>query len=194
MTAWRVMGLKKKHFTVIILSSMVIVVVLFSTIVGYTLYMQWKKDTFSVNYRNSIDKITAKIFHEDVVLTGVTVRKEHMGHFKGKPVIMGSIRNNSTKAVVSVLVEVSFAREDGTVLYRGWFYPLSDKKALTSSIIGSPESSVVLSPGKSLEFKYLLKSCPKDVAENIAYKSSFAKKDSGQKMNMDCTIAGIRVL
>ena len=49
-------------------------------------------------------------------------------------------------------------------------------------------------PGEDVSFKYLLKSCPKVVADNIEAKGSFAKNEGGKKISMDCAIAGIKVL
>lgn len=189
------MGLKKKHFTVIFLSSLVIGVVIFTTIVGYTLYMHWKKDVSSIKYRDSIEKLNATIFEDDITLSDLAVKEATTGPFPGKPVIAGTISNNSSKTVKSLLVEVSFSDDKGSVLYRGWFYPVGTEKILASGILDpSKGSDVLLAPGDKISFKYLLKSCPNNVARNIEYLSSFAKTGHSEDIHMECSIAGIKVL
>jgi hypothetical protein len=123
------MFIKKKHGAVVFFSSIIIAVVFITTLVGYSLYIQWLKDKGIFKYRNSIYKLTAEIFKKDLDVYDVNAKIADDGLFQNMPVLRGSLKNNSEKIVSSVLMEVSFIRFDGTVVYKDWFYPLGQQRS-----------------------------------------------------------------
>ena len=100
--------IRSKHFLVIAFSSLIIGVVLASTVIGYSLYIEWKNTTFISRYKSSIAKLTAEMFKEDIAISNVNVRIAREGPFSGLPFIEGSLKNNSPKAITSILMEISF--------------------------------------------------------------------------------------
>jgi len=112
------MGLKSKNIMVIIFSSVIIAIVFLSTLVGYSLYVEWKNDSRAVQYNNSMYILTAEIFKSDIAVSNVTVRMGEHGPFRGQPIIEGDIKNNSPKPVNLLTMEVFFEKADGSVVYK----------------------------------------------------------------------------
>lgn len=185
------MFLKSKNANVIMYSSVVIAIVMISTLFGYSLYIQWKEDSFALRYRNSIYKLTAAMFRSDIQLSNVTVRPWGDGPYGDVPVFEGSIKNNSQKALTSITVEVSFRRPDGTVLYKTWVHPLGEKESGARAVL--PEDGharSVLSPGESMSFAQMLKNCPKEVLSTLPSRPKSGKGD----IAFEYTIVGASVL
>jgi hypothetical protein len=189
------MSIKKKHILVIIFSSLIISVVFLSTLAGYMLYIQWKKDVFAVNYRNSIYKLTAELFSKDVVLSNVNVKISDQEPFVGKPVFMGNIKNNSNKSVTSILLEVYIQEPNGNVVYRGWYYPLGERPYGNPSVFfGSHPTRNVLLPGEGISFKHPLLNCPKQLVAEISGKDKFAKRETRGGLTLTYSVEGMSVL
>ena len=189
------MRIKRKHAQVIIYSSVIIAIVFISTLAGYSIYVQWKKDTFASKYRNSIYKLTSELFKNDIVLSNIDVKMDENNVSAKVPLIEGRIKNNTGKTVTSVLVEVAFLEPDGRVLYRGWFHPLGERRF--GSPIFSPSAQKtrnVLLPGEGITFRYLLRNCPREVVREISKKSEFAKNRTDNTINIFCSIEGLKVL
>lgn len=189
------MRIKRKHAQVIIYSSLIITVVFISTLIGYSIYMQWKKDAFASKYRNSIYKLTAELFKNDIVLSNIGVKMDPDGASSKVPLIEGRLKNNSNKTVTSILVEVAFLTPNGRVLYKGWFHPLGERR------FGSPvfpaddqKARNVMLPGEGITFRYLLRNCPHEVVEEIYEKSEFAKKKTDDGITLVCSVEGLKVL
>ncbi|NQT32946.1 MAG: hypothetical protein HQ594_04665 [Candidatus Omnitrophica bacterium] len=189
------MFLKRKHILVIVLSSLIIAVVFVSTLVGYSLYVQWKKDSFAVKYRNSVYRLTADLFRKDIVLSNMKVAFAGDEAFSGTPLVEGSLKNNSSKTVTSVLVEVSLRKADGTVIYKDWFYPLGKKPFAGSSLFpGIKQLGNVLLPGEGISFRYQLRNCSREVIDQLLAKTNFAKKPSAGDIELVYTISGASVI
>lgn len=186
--------LKKKHIQVIILSSAIIAVVLVCTIVGYSLYMQWKNDSNALNYRNSLYKLTADIFRKEVPLTNVDVSIGDNDLFGGIPVFEGAIKNETSKTITSVLIELRFINENGFVVYKDNFYPLGQEGNIYPQRIGKAGTYGIILPGETLRFRHLLRNCPHEVVELISTKRSFAKHGQDGEMKFDYSVAGLSVL
>jgi hypothetical protein len=189
------MRIKRKHAQVIIYSSLIIAIVFVSTLVGYSIYMQWKKDAFASKYRNSIYKLTAELFKNDIILSNIDVKMDENSTHSQVPLIEGRIRNNTNKTITSVLVEVAFLAPDGRALYRGWFHPLGERRFGSSVFSPSGQKTRnVLSPGEGITFRYLLRNCPREVVREISKKSEFAKNNEDDTINLFCSIEGLKVL
>ncbi|MFC1548519.1 hypothetical protein ACFL5E_01015 [Candidatus Omnitrophota bacterium] len=185
------MFIKKKHILVIVFSSLIISVVLLSTLVGHSLYMQWKKDVFASRYKNSIYKLTAELFKNDVTLSNVHVKTEGED---GKILFEGNLNNNSNKTITSVMIEVYFQEPNGTVLYKDWFYPLGDKRSRAQSFLfGAQQTRSVLLSGEGVSFRHHLMNCPRKVSEELLKKTQFAKSDSKDRMTVHYSIVGLNL-
>ena len=189
------MSIKKKHILVVVFSSIIIASVFISTLVGYTVYLQWKKDSFALEYRNSIYKLTAELFKNDIVLSNVYVKLGEGSGVLGMPLLEGSLKNGSDKTITSVMIEVSFVREDGTVVYNDWFQPLG-KGRFSSGVLfsGMRGTKNVLLPGEGLSFRHILRNCPRKVFEAVSSKAEFAKENSADRINIVYTVTGLSVL
>ncbi len=189
------MLIKKKHASVIIFSSIIITVVFLSTLVGYNLYIQWKKDSFALKYRNSIYKLNAEIFKKDIVISNVNIKIGGSELFAEMPLLEGSLKNNSTKTITSVRIEVSFLKGDGSVIYKDWFHPLGEQQFIHPILFsGIEHTRNVLLPGEGISFRHLLRNCPKEVFSQLSTKANFAKSNSEDEMKLDYSIAGLSVL
>ncbi|MGB2600748.1 MAG: hypothetical protein WBD00_06840 [Candidatus Omnitrophota bacterium] len=189
------MFVKKKHILVILFSSLIISVVFLSTLAGYMLYIQWKKDSFALNYRDSIYKLTAELFNKDVVLSNVSFKIGDQEPFLGKPLFSGSIKNNSNKSITSILLEVYIQEPNGNVVYRGWYYPLGEQPYGNPSVFfGAHPTRNVLLPGEGISFRHPLLNCSKQLVAEVSGKSKFAKRDSHSGLTLSYSIAGMSVL
>lgn len=185
--------MKKKHLPVIIFSSSIVAIVFFSTLAGYHVYMQYKKDVTSSNYRNSIYELTADIFRPLIVFNSVAVKKE--GSIHPFPVLEGNVRNNSNKTVLSLLLEITFVDTYGRVLYKEWFHPVGDKYFDGAVFFPSQaKRGDVLMPGDSLSFMHEMRNCPVDVIERLATRRGFARPDPSKDVKLVYTIKGLKVL
>ncbi len=186
---------KKKHVLVIVFSSLIISVVFLSTLVGYSIYLQWKEDSFALRYRDAIYRLTAQIFRNNIAVGNVTVKIGEDRPFKGMPMMEGSLKNNSSKTVTSILIEVSFSRPDGTVVYKDSFYPLGAYKYTHPALLtGMENTRNVLLPGEGISFRHLMRNCPREVVSQLSTRSKFAKSGSEDKLRFEYSINGMRVL
>lgn len=189
------MFIAKKNIVVAVFSSVVIAVVFISTLVGYSLYIQWKKDSFALRYQNSIYELTAELFKKDVILSNVVAKVGDDGFFSDAPFLEGSLKNSTKKTITSVLIEVSFVKPDGEVVYHDWFHPLGEER-INGSIFTSDKKrtrSVIL-PDEDLTFRHALRNCPKEVIEKLSTKAKLAKAGSKDELSMVYSIKGLSVL
>lgn len=185
--------MKKKHFPVIIFSSVIVTVVFLSTLAGYIGYTQYKKDVITSNYRNSIYELTADIFRGDISVYNVVLKKS-----EGKPpfpVFEGVIKNNSVKTFSSILLEISFVDPEGRVLYKEWFHPIGEKHF--DSPFFFPASSRVgdnLPPGETVSFAHGMRNCPPEILDRVSMKRGFARADASKDVDFVHSIEGMKVL
>jgi len=189
------MFIKKKNLLVAAFSSVIIALVFVSTLIGYNLYLQWEKDAHDLKYRNSIYRLTADMFRNDVVLSDVDVKVEGGGSFQPLPFLEGSIKNNANKPITSLLLEISFATPDNRVLYNNWIYPLGERDlGNPASFGGGKHVRSILLPGEGITFRHILRNCPPEVVEKLSAKSKFARSGQKDRLKMSCSIAGMSVL
>jgi hypothetical protein len=189
------MVLKSKNILVILFSSVIIAIVLLSTLLGYSLYVEWKNDSRSVKYNNSMYILTAEMFKSDIVISNVVVRMGEHGPFRGQPIIEGDIKNNSPKPVNLLTVEVFFENPDGSVVYKDRLLPLGGSRFAHSTLFSGVEpGQEILLPGNSKVFRHIFRNCPPEVVQEIASKASFAKNESDDKMKIRYSITEMSVL
>ncbi|MFH1847483.1 MAG: hypothetical protein ABH869_08040 [Candidatus Omnitrophota bacterium] len=193
------MFIKKKNLVVIIFSSAVIAVVFLSTLIGYSLYLQWKKDAFALNYRNSIYRLTAELFRNNVNLSNINVDLRDNGLFSAMPILEGNIKNDTGKIITSILLEISFSEQDGSIIYRDWVYPMGGEHAEkywaeTPLFSARKQARTVLSPGEGITVRHLLRKCPPEVVALLSAKTNFAKSGTSHKIKFNYTIEGLSVL
>jgi hypothetical protein len=185
--------LKKKHLPVIIFSSAIVIVVFFSTLLGYSAYIQYKKDAITSNYRNSIYELTADIFRNDIVFHDVALKTQ--SEKSDFPVFEGSIVNRSNKTFASVLIEVSFVDPDGSVLYKSWFHPGGQKYFDGPVFFPTPDKAeVILAPGATVYFVHSMRNCAPEIVERVSMKKGFAKADPSKNVEFLYSIEGLKVL
>ncbi len=189
------MFIKKKHILVIIFSSVIIAVVLISTLIGYALYIRWKEDSFALKYRNSIYKLTAELFRNEIALSNVRIVMEGEGPHSGRVFLEGDIKNNTNKTVTSLLVEAYFDEPDGTVVYKDWFHPLGEAGQGGPSIFfGAHTAKDVLHPGEGMSFRHRFLNCPRKLREELFRKTKFARRGEKDGVTMRYSMEGLSVL
>jgi len=188
------MRIKTKQIILVIFSSAIIALIMISTIVGYSIYLQWKEDVHTVRYRDLIYKLTAEIFRKDIEISGVKTEFVQDDLLPGTPILEGKIKNNSPKAITSLTVELVISRPDGYVLYKNWYYPL-EEAALSESpfFSGRIRGEGTLAQGDTVTFRLPLKNCPAEVLSELSNKDIFAKKTPSPKIKIGLHIAGASV-
>jgi len=186
------MFVKPKNVTVIVLSSIIVASVFVSTLAGYSFYTQWKKDSFTAMYKSSVYRLTGEMFKNEVVISNINVYVDPEKAKYSAPIIEGTIKNNTTKTISSIAIELSFSNNRGVVIYNDWFYVLDniDLGILSSSGI---IKNVIL-PGGAVSFKEILKNCPQSVIDRIREKAMFAKSDSENAIVISCKVVGMSVI
>jgi hypothetical protein len=185
--------MKKKHIPVILFSSGIVTVVFLTTLFGYGLYTQFKKDAFTVGYRDSIHRITADIFRKDLVFSDVNIAVPEDGG--GDPVFKGTLRNNAARSLAAILVEVSFSDEDGRVLYKEWVRPLSGQSfaAMPFSASAASEDQALL-PGESFKFVHVMRNCPEYLVNRTSMRRGFARRDVSKDINFKYSVKELKAL
>ena len=180
---------------VIAFSSLIIGVVLVSTVIVYTLYVEWKNNSFIQRYSDSISRITAEMLRKDVGIANVRVGLHKEGPFSGMPFMEGSLKNNSKKTLTSIRLELSLQKPDGSVVYKGWLHPIGEERfARSASFSDTEDTRNVLSPGESISFRHLLRNCPPEVISQFSSKKEFAKTDAEDNIKLDYLITRMTVL
>jgi len=173
----------------------IIAVVLLSTLLGYSLYVEWKNDSRAIKYNNSMYSLTAEIFKSDIIVSNVKVRMGKHGPFRGQPMIEGDIKNNSPKPVNLLTIEVIFEKADGSVVYKDHLLPLGGGQFAHSTLFSGIEpGQEVLLPGNSKNFRHIFRNCPPEVLQEIAEKTNFAKNGFIGKMKLRYSITEMSVL
>ncbi|MFA6636118.1 MAG: hypothetical protein WCV56_03245 [Candidatus Omnitrophota bacterium] len=185
--------MKKKHIPVILFSSGIVIVVFLTTLSGYGLYTQFKKDAFTVGYRDSIHRITADIFRKDLVFSDVAIALPEDGG--ENPVFKGTLKNNAARSLAGILVEVSFSDDDGRVLYKEWIRPLPGQSfaAVPFSVPAVSEDFTLL-PGESFKFVHVMRNCPEYLVKHTSMRRGFAKRDVSKDISFKYSIKELKVL
>ncbi|MBD3379266.1 MAG: hypothetical protein GF408_02270 [Candidatus Omnitrophica bacterium] len=186
---------KRKYISVVIFSCLIIAVVFISTIAGYSLYIQWKEDSLALAYRKSIFEITGQIFRDRILISNVRARIPSSGPMAGLPMLEGEIKNTTDKTISSVLLEVSFVKKNGKVLYKDRVYPLDENDGRQHAYIsGTKTTGALLKPQGYLEFRHLMRNCPQEVLDHLSVKENFARSAGEDRIVLEYKIKGIRTI
>ena len=177
---------------VIVFSTLIIGVVLASTIIGYGLYIEWKNNSFSSSYTSSISKLTAEMLRSDINIYNVKPALGKDELFYGMPFIEGSIKNDTNKTITSVLMDVSFAKADGSVIYKDRFYLIGQGLAGKVPTSGIGRTRNILLPGENISFRHLLRRCPPEIISQFSSKEEFAR--TKDQIQLNYSIIGVTVL
>ena len=169
------------------------IVVFLSTLFGYSLYTQFKKDAFTAGYWDSIYAISADIFRKDIIFLNTNVKMGGSG--EETPVVTGTLRNNSARPITNVLIELSFSESDGRVLYKEWVRPLAGQSFDGVRFFTDPVSGEeVISPGGSFNFRHVMRNCPKNVTRRMSTKRGFQRKDESRKIDFKYSVGALKIL
>lgn len=193
------MFIKRKHIVVIITSSIIIIAVFVFTLIGYLFYVQWKKDSLALRYRSFLYRLTAELFKNDITISNINVKTGGEDLFSKILFVEGSLKNNSNKTITSIRIKLSFLKQDGTILYNSWLFPLGEhpEEELGGTVDFSEgkQTKNVLLPGDGISFKHFLRSCPREIIEQFSVKTGFAKSFSlRDRAKLVYAITGVTVI
>lgn len=177
------MILKKKSLIVALVSSIVIAAVLVPTFISYVIYIEIKGEEARRTYQDLLQKINAKVYSKYIEISNLDAKIESSGVLKGKPVMVGIVKNKGARDISNLLIKVNFLDTDGAIMYDVIFHPQEPSlgsSALTQISIPylSIQPKIVLRPGKDLPFKKILFSCPDEIIGELQDGRGFAKGGS----------------
>lgn len=182
------MIMKQKSLIVAIISGIIISLVMILTLVGYLIYIELRGEEFKRSYHALFEKTTARVYSKYIEALKLDARIEPAGALKGKPIIEGAIKNNGARNITDLLIKIKFLDRDEAVMYEVAFHPnepaLGESTApqvalpYISNYLSGP-SKVILKAGDSLNFKWILMNCPREIILALQEKIGFAK-DTGR--------------
>lgn len=163
------MLIKRKSLIVGLVSSMVIAIVLIMTLVGYSIYLEFKNKEFGRVYQELLERAKAKVYSRHLDIFGLDARIENTGALKGKPIIEGAITNNGSKEIVNLTLKLSFIDKDSASIYELMAYP--QEPTLGNAVFnraspylnGYARPIDTLQPGQTLKFKKIITNCPTEI-------------------------------
>jgi hypothetical protein len=178
------MLIKPKSLVVVALSSIVIVGVIISTLVGYYMYVELKETENAKVCSETIRKLQARIFAKDIDIADLSFGMESAGSLKDRPVIKGVVRNRSARRVYNVLLKVRFLDAGGSSAYEVIFHPLEPTfgidqiGSITMSYLKGPKRDS-LEAGSSKTFKRIMPNFPRELLSS----SRVVRKDKKSKIS-----------
>lgn len=164
------MLIKRKSLIVGLVSSVIIALVLVITLIGYSIYLEFKGRGFDRVYQELLEKTKARVYSRRLDIFGLDARIENTGALKGKPIIEGAITNNGSREVVNLVIKISFLDKDSAPIYELIAHP--QEPALGSTIVARVSTSHLysyehpvdpLEPGQTLKFKKIITNCPTEI-------------------------------
>ena len=164
------MLIKRKSLVVSLVSSIVIALVLIMTLVGYSVYLEFKSKEFGRIYQELLEKAKAKVYSRHLEIFGLDARIENTGALKGKPIIEGAITNNGSRELVNLTIRLRFLDKDSASIYE--FTACPQEPALGSAAFTHSSISRLsgysrpidsLKPGQTLKFKKIITGCPTEI-------------------------------
>lgn len=164
------MIIKRKSLIVGLVSSVVIALVLIVTLIGYSIYLEFKSREFGRVYQELLGKAKAKIYSRHLDIFGLDARIENTGALKGKPIIEGAITNKGSREIVNLAIKLNFLDRDSASIYELTAHP--QEPALGSTVfthVSMPHLYSyahpidTLKPGQTLKFKKIITNCPTEI-------------------------------
>jgi len=162
--------IKRKSLIVALVSSVVIALVLIMTLIGYSVYIEFKSREFGRIYQELLEKSKAKVYSRHLDIFGLDARIENTGALKGKPIIEGAITNKGPRELVNLVLKLNFLDKDSASIYELIAHP--QEPALGSTVFSHPSRPRLysyahpiysLKPGQTLKFKTIITSCPTEI-------------------------------
>ena len=164
------MIIKRKSLIVGLVSSVVIALALIMTLVGYSIYLEFKSGEFDRVYHELLERAKARVYSRHLDIFGLDARIENIGALKGKPIIEGAITNKGSKEIINLVLKLSFLDKDSASIYE--FTARPQEPALGSAVFthisisrlygyAGPTNS--LKPGQTLKFKTIITGCPTEI-------------------------------
>jgi len=178
------MVIKQKSTLIIGISSLVIAMALAATIFGFYAYLEWKEKNIRRNYRLFLFDSDAELFGK-YVLVYLDAKIDAEGTIREKPIIEGTIKNNSNKKIYSLKMKVAFCDPEGKVCYTDTFYPVGgDFNPLVNIPDITKKAKSYLHEKDSVSFAYIIKNCPPEVTEYLKSKLQFAKSPDSRPLEL----------
>ena len=179
------MIIKRKSILIVAASSTLIALVLVLTLFGFYAYLEWEEAHSRRNYTKSLYDLNGRVFRRFIVVA-LQARIADAMPFSGKPVVAGTIKNNSNKTIYSLKMKIALHDSAQRVVYIDTFYPIGLER---ESIIDTGHTTRnFLLQGDSLSFTHYLKKCPLEVVEHLASQLKFAKEDDFRPLELKYTI------
>jgi len=166
------MRLKPRPTLVIMVSSVIIASVLALTTFGFYAYLEWKKKNIRENHRLALRDLNGRLY-EKYIAINLSAEIAGRGKLKGKPIIRGSIKNNSNKTIYALKLKAAFYDPKNRVIYVDTFYPVGQEFEALIDIVDVTKN--FLEKGDSVSFTHQLKNCPPEVTNHLKSKLKFAK-------------------
>lgn len=167
--------MKTRTTLVVALSSVIISSVLALTIFGFYAYLEWKQKTVRESHKLALYDLNGKLYDKYISL-GLHAKIDKEDTFKNKPIVWGTIKNNSGKKIYSLRLKISFRDASERVLYVDTFYPIGlELEHLIKIVDITKKTRNFMGQGDSISFKHQLNNCPIQVLDYLKEKSKFAK-------------------
>ena len=164
------MIIKRKSLIVGLVSSVVIALALIMTLVGYSIYLEFKSGEFDRVYHELLERAKARVYSRHLDIFGLDARIENIGALKGKPIIEGAITNKGSKEIINLVLKLSFLDKDSASIYEFTARPQEPalggpayKHVSTSRLSSYAHPIDSLKPGQTLKFKTIITSCPTEI-------------------------------
>ena len=190
------MIIKQKSLIVAIVSSLIISSVLVLTLIGYVAYIKLRGEDFRRSYAEALQGVNAKYYAKYVEFPKLEARMETSGALKGKPALVGSLKNRGNRTITDILLKARFIDKDGAVIYEVDFHP-HDPSLGSAGLnqIAIPRFSALprlaLKPGSDLAFKIIMTNCPHEIMTELEQGKGFAKASDRWVGKLSCEIVSV---
>jgi len=186
------MRIKSRTTPIIVLSSLIIISVLLLTMFGFYVYLEWKNKNALRNYNLAIYDLNGQLYKKNILIN-LEAKIGKKGMLKGRPVIAGTIKNNSNKRIYSLKLKVYFSDETQRVLCVNTFYPVGSE---FEPFVNLPDvrknTKNFLAESDSISFTHQLGNCPPRVLNYLKSHLKFAKPGKGkEKLQFTYKIEGL---
>ena len=184
------MIIKKKSLVVALVSSLVILLVMITTLIGYLIYVELKDNESKLSYQALLQKLNAKNYSAYIDASKLNARLGKGGALEKEPIVEGVIVNKGRKAITDILLKVKFKDKDGAVLYEVTFHPQEPPfgsfilTQVSIPYISGP-SKVQIKPGDEFAFKRILANCPKEILSAMREGGSWGGKLDAEVLALD---------
>ena len=187
------MRVKPRTIPVIVFSSLIISSVLALTIFGFYAYLEWKEKNMQRSYRLALYDLNAHLFGKYISIN-LRAKIDKKDVFKGKPIIVGTIKNASNKKIYSLKLKVAFQDSQGQVVYVDTFYPIGfDYESPVHISDITKKTKNFLLEGDSISFTYRLRNCPPIVMDYLKSRLKLINRERVEPLKLTHKIEGLDI-